>query len=388
MFCVRGSFGTAYSSPLGGGTLDGAVSDGPARATGRNRPLAGVAFAARSWFALLLVSTCIIGFWPDDPEDDGISGLGKRVVPIGSPAPKGGGHFKIGQPYEINGEQFVPEDDPTYDRRGVASWYGALFHGRHTANGEIFDMERLTAAHPTLPLPVYVKVTNLDNGRSAVVRVNDRGPFRNGREIDLSERTAEVLGFKRAGTANVRVRYLRRAPMDGDDGFERDYLSTRGYSQYAGTRDEDGVPEVVIAVGPPAPPGPPPAPPLPDRPDRSAVVAALQTPASSSAGPAGSDEAPQHAQASMETTGSIRPSVSESGGPMIQAGFFKNQGNAKRARGALASVGPVVVTELLDRGETYYRVRVGPFPDGIAAAAALSDVATAGYRGAKIVLNN
>ncbi len=250
MFCVRGTFGAAYSSPSGGGTLDGAISDRPARATGRNRPLAGLAFEARSWFALLLLSTCIIWFWPDGPENDDISGLGERVVPIGSPAPKGGGHFKIGQPYEINGEQFIPQDDPSYDRTGVASWYGALFHGRHTANGEIFDMERLSAAHPTLPLPVYVKVTNLDNGRSAVVRVNDRGPFRKGREIDLSERTAEVLGFKRAGTANVRVRYLRRAPMDGDDGFERDYLSTRGFSQYAGSKDEDGVPEVVIAVGP------------------------------------------------------------------------------------------------------------------------------------------
>lgn len=362
--------------------------------------LAGLAVEARTWFVLLLLSTCLFWFWTDDPEDDDNAGLGKRYVPIGAPAPKGGGHFKIGQPYEINGEQFIPADDPTYDRRGVASWYGDLFHGRRTANGEIFDMERLSAAHPTLPLPVYVEVTNLDNRRTAVVRVNDRGPFRNGREIDLSKRTAEVLGFKRAGTANVRVRYLKRAPMDGDDGFERSFLSTRGYSEYAGTRDADGVPEVVIAVGPP---GPPPPPPLPDRPDRSVLVAALQAPAVAAAEPSVEEqsvaepsvaepsiaEAPaQPVQGSPETTGSIEPPSPGREGPMIQAGFFKDHDNAQRALGTLAAVGPVQITELVDHGETYYRVRVGPFTDGIAAAAALSDVAEAGYRGAKIILNN
>ncbi|BAQ17630.1 septal ring lytic transglycosylase RlpA family protein [Methyloceanibacter caenitepidi] len=321
-------------------------------------------------------------------------GLGKRYVQIGESAPKGGGHFKIGDPYEIEGVRYVPEEDPSYDQRGVASWYGDLFHGRKTANGEIFDMERLSAAHPTLPLPVYVKVTNLDNGLSAVVRVNDRGPFRDGRLIDLSRHTAEVLGFKRSGTANVRVRYLRKASLDGDDTFERDYLSTRGYSQYAGTTDEDGLAEVVVAVGPPGPPAPPP---LPDRPDRSSIAVAqaepepapMPTVIRAAAAADAKFAVPEAPQADMATTGAIgSSSPDELQGPMIQAGFFKNEANAQRALSALAGVGPVLVEPIAEQGETYYRVRVGPFVDGITAAAALSDVADAGYRGAKIILQN
>ncbi|ODS00971.1 hypothetical protein AUC68_13715 [Methyloceanibacter methanicus] len=339
--------------------------------------------------------------WPGAiPEDPESAGLGKRLVPVGQPAPKGGGHFKIGQPYEINGERYTPREDPGYVREGVASWYGALFHGRKTSNGEVFDMERLSAAHPTLPLPAYAEVTNLGNGRSAVVRVNDRGPFRKGRLIDLSERTAEVLGFKRSGTAKVKVRYLRKASLDGDDTFERDYLSTRGYSQYAGTTDPDGWPEVAIAVGPA---GPPPPPPLPDRPDREALTVSLPTPKPVIVrGPGPRDEADaavaglqdasgEDDSGEGETTGSIgpaAPAAPASGGPMIQAGFFKDQANAQRAWSALSGVGPVEIAPIVDHGETYYRVRVGPFADGISAAAALSDVADAGYRGAKIVLQN
>ncbi|MDB2574712.1 septal ring lytic transglycosylase RlpA family protein, partial [Alphaproteobacteria bacterium] len=101
----------------------------------------------------------------------------------------------------------------TYDNTGIASWYGSKFHGRRTANGEIFDMDLLTAAHPTLPMPVRAKVTNLENGRSVVVRINDRGPFAKDREIDMSRHAADVLGFKEKGTAQVRVQYLGRAPL-------------------------------------------------------------------------------------------------------------------------------------------------------------------------------
>ena len=256
--------------------MDGVISDGPEPSSGSVKSLTERVFDVRAWFVLFLLSLGTLWFWPDgatvQPE---AAGLGKRFVQIGESAPKGGGHFKSGDPYEIDGVQYIPEVDESYDRRGVASWYGELFHGRKTSNGEIFVMERLSAAHPTLPLPVYVKVTNLDNGLSAVVRVNDRGPFRDERLIDLSRHTAQVLGFKRAGTANVRVRYLRKAGLDGDDTFEREYLSTRGYSKYAGTSDPDGMAEVVIAVGPP---GPPPAPPLPDRPDRSGLAVAQATP--------------------------------------------------------------------------------------------------------------
>jgi rare lipoprotein A len=126
-------------------------------------------------------------------------------------------NYKLGKPYKIAGRWYHPEEDPGYDETGLASWYGDDFHGRRTANGEIYDMNALTAAHPTLPMPTYARVTNLENGRSVVVRVNDRGPFAHNRVIDLSKQTARLLGFKHNGTAEVRVQYVGAAPMDGDD---------------------------------------------------------------------------------------------------------------------------------------------------------------------------
>ena len=128
---------------------------------------------------------------------------------------------------------YTPREDPGYDRVGSASWYGELFHGRRTANGEIYDMDRLSAAHPTLPLPVYARVTNLNNGRSLVVRINDRGPFARDRIIDLSRRSAELLGFRNHGTATVRVKYLRRAPLSGDDSYEQHYVASQSWARVA-----------------------------------------------------------------------------------------------------------------------------------------------------------
>lgn len=131
-----------------------------------------------------------------------------------APAPRVRGNYKIGNPYQIAGRWYVPKEDPTYDKVGTASWYGPGFHGRKTANGEVFDQRDLTAAHPTLPLPSLVEVTNLANGRRLIVRVNDRGPYAHDRIIDLSKRVAEELGFASLGTARVRVRYVRPAPLD------------------------------------------------------------------------------------------------------------------------------------------------------------------------------
>ncbi|MCF6199167.1 MAG: septal ring lytic transglycosylase RlpA family protein [Hyphomicrobiaceae bacterium] len=147
--------------------------------------------------------------------------LSKKVVNYGSRVPKGGGHYKIGKPYQIANKWYRPRENKNYDRVGTASWYGDLFHGRKTANGEVFDMDALTAAHPTLPLPTLVEVTNLANRRKIVVRVNDRGPYRHNRLIDLSRKAATILGFKKNGTAKVRVRYISRAPMNGDDRYEK-----------------------------------------------------------------------------------------------------------------------------------------------------------------------
>jgi rare lipoprotein A len=110
--------------------------------------------------------------------------------------PKGGGTYRVGKPYTVAGRVYVPEEDTDYREDGLASWYGNDFHGRLTANGEVFDMASLTAAHPTLPMPCYARVTNLSNGKSLIVRVNDRGPYHGNRLIDVSNKAAELLEFK------------------------------------------------------------------------------------------------------------------------------------------------------------------------------------------------
>jgi rare lipoprotein A len=140
-----------------------------------------------------------------------------RVVAFGEPVPKGGGTYRIGKPYMVAGRVYVPEEDANYLEEGLASWYGNDFHGRLTANGEVFDMASLTAAHPTLPMPSYARVTNLRNGKSLIVRVNDRGPYHGNRLIDVSNKAAELLEFKGNGVAKVRVEYVGRAPLEGSD---------------------------------------------------------------------------------------------------------------------------------------------------------------------------
>jgi rare lipoprotein A len=140
-----------------------------------------------------------------------------RVVADGDAVPKGGGTYHVGAPYTVAGRTYVPEENPNYQATGLASWYGDDFHGRLTANREVFDLNGITGAHPTLPLPSYVRVTNLSNGRSLIVRINDRGPYHGNRIIDVSTRAAQLLNFRVSGTAWVRVEYVGRAPIEGSD---------------------------------------------------------------------------------------------------------------------------------------------------------------------------
>jgi rare lipoprotein A len=140
-----------------------------------------------------------------------------KVVADGQPVPRGGGQYLVGRPYTVAGHRYYPSEDPSYSAIGMASWYGAAFHGRRTANGEVYDMASLSAAHPTMPLPSYARVTNLSNGYSIIVRVNDRGPYHGGRVMDVSSRVAEVLDMKAMGTARVKVEYVGPAPMEGSD---------------------------------------------------------------------------------------------------------------------------------------------------------------------------
>jgi len=139
------------------------------------------------------------------------------MVADGQPVPRGGGVYLVGHAYRVAGHTYVPRENDNYTAIGMASWYGDAFHGRRTANGEIYDKDSISAAHPTMPLPSYARVTNLSNGRSIIVRVNDRGPFHGGRVMDVSSRVADALEFKGAGTARVKVEYVGRAPLEGSD---------------------------------------------------------------------------------------------------------------------------------------------------------------------------
>ena len=151
---------------------------------------------------LSLLAACASGARPELP----------RLPVVTDPAPIVSGTMRR---YQVRGRWYQPAEQPGYDETGLASWYGEQFNGRPTATGERFDMHALTAAHKTLPLPGLVEVTNLANGRSIVVRVNDRGPFVDNRIIDLSRGSAEALGMLQAGVGEVRVRYLGRAPRSG-----------------------------------------------------------------------------------------------------------------------------------------------------------------------------
>jgi rare lipoprotein A len=171
-----------------------------------------------------------------------------KVVADGAPVPRGGGIYLVGHPYVIAGRTYYPSERP-YQAIGMASWYGAAFQGRRTANGEIFDKESIAAAHPTMPLPSYARVTNLSNNHSIIVRVNDRGPYAARRVMDVSERVADALDFKNSGTARVKVEYLGRASLDGSDNAEL-MASLRTDGTLASL---DGIDDAMAAQAPPWP---------------------------------------------------------------------------------------------------------------------------------------
>jgi rare lipoprotein A len=158
--------------------------------------------------------------------------------------PRGGGRDMVGKPYKIRGKWYHPREDNEYKAKGTASWYGDAFHGRLTANGEIYDMNNLTAAHPTMPLPSYARVTNLKNGKSVIVRVNDRGPYASDRLVDLSKRAAQLLDYTHSGTAKVQLEYIGRAPVHGQD----DEYLIASYRE-GGANSTDGLqPGVMVAM--------------------------------------------------------------------------------------------------------------------------------------------
>jgi len=242
---------------------------------------------------------------------------------------------RVGPPYEANGRWYVPTPEPGYQQTGTASWYGAQFQGQRTASGETFDQEALTAAHPTLPIPSLVQVTNLENGREVIVRVNDRGPFVGDRLIDMSRGAAAVLGFEQSGQARVNVRYLGPAPRR---------VNADGTPAPASTQVPAAAP-VQTEEGPLLPP-------------------AIQT--GELAG-APVDERPAYAA----------PAV---GGYFVQVGAYSDPGNAQRVRAAVAAAGPVVVDiRNTASGAELFRVRVGPWASREEADAARQTLSSLGY---------
>lgn len=260
---------------------------------------------------------------------------------------------RVGPPYQANGQWYVPTPEPGYTQTGVASWYGPQFHGQRTASGEIFDQDALTAAHPTLPIPSLVQVTNLENGREIIVRVNDRGPFVDGRLIDLSRASADLLGFVDQGQARVHVRYLGPAPrrVTADGGVTAPSsapVSPPSASQSAAVT-QDG--------------------PVSLRPD-GGVYADL-----------GEDDlagAPIAGAAPSVPSPSSTPAGA--GEYFVQVGAFSDPANAQRARQAAQAAGPVLVdTRRAADGRELFRVRVGPFHSQSDADAARRELAAMGY---------
>ncbi|MGI3900204.1 MAG: septal ring lytic transglycosylase RlpA family protein [Janthinobacterium lividum] len=242
--------------------------------------------AALRWGALAACALVLAGCATQSPLSPGRGGGGgryfdpilgvwasPRLVDDGQPVPRGGGGYLVGRPYTIGGRTFVPNANPQgYAAVGTASWYGDAFHGRRTANGEIFDKGSISAAHPTLPLPSYVRVTNLTNGRSMIVRVNDRGPYHGGRVMDVSQRVADALAFRNAGTGHVKIEYVGRASLAGsDDAKLLASLTTDGRPARL-----DGMAEPVQVADDALPPPPDAPSPLPNIPAPIARLSVFQ----------------------------------------------------------------------------------------------------------------
>jgi rare lipoprotein A len=275
------------------------------------------------------------------------------------------GTYKVGTPYESEGIWYYPREQPDYDETGVASWYGPTFHGKYTANGEIFDSGALTAAHRTLPMPVNVRVTNLENGRSLILRVNDRGPFARGRIIDVSARAAQLLGFYQTGTAKVRVTFVSQADLPGGAPPPSDTPLEIATAVSAAPTDTVQTASLAPVRG--APVSPPPR-----------RVAPLPVPVASSALTPAADQ-----PTGQVTEVPVPPSTHL----YVQAGAFGQRQNAERLKTRLASAGGLFISPIDRHGQRLYRVRIGPFDAVDAADAALSRLVGLGGTDARIVVD-
>jgi peptidoglycan lytic transglycosylase len=300
--------------------------------------------------------------------------------------PPGSGTYRVGSPYQVNGVWYTPHEQPHYDKVGLASWYGPGFHGNRTADGEIFNQYSLTAAHATLPLPVNVRVTNLENGRSLVVRVNDRGPFHSGRIIDVSERAAELLGFKEEGTARVRVEYIGRADqnaytMEASSEVPKAAPTTRVSS--AALPDDSAGETAAAQPAPSMAPIPNPAPSMtPDA--NSAPPVKMMDPVANPAAAAGDNGA---AVAAAELSDSANPQPSVSTGQMyVQVGAYTDAHSAMMLYNQILGVGKTTISPTDQNGTRIYRVRVGPVADADEASRITANLKALGHDDVQIVM--
>ena len=282
--------------------------------------------------------------------------------------------YKVGNPYQVAGLWYYPAEDFGYREEGIASWYGPNFHGKRTANGEVYDMDALTAAHKTLPIPSVVEVTNLENGKSLKLRINDRGPFVEGRIIDLSRRAAQLLDVVRSGTARVRVELVPEDSLT----LKNMALDARGQppiTDMPAVVASPRAPVVAEVLTPPvaivSPPVAVPVPPSLPTPSAPTITSTPLAPP----------------PASFPTTTSVvaAPVASSQSGIYVQAGAFTDINNARRLEAQLSGVGNIIVAMADIGGRVFHRVRIGPLIDLAAAQQLLSNMLTQGYDGARIV---
>lgn len=280
------------------------------------------------------------------------------------------GTFKIGKPYQVFGKWYTPEEDYSLVETGIASWYGPNFHGKQTANGEIFDQNELTAAHRTLHMPSIVRVTNLENGRSLVVRVNDRGPFKRGRIIDLSKRAAELLGFKTKGTAKVRIQVLPEESRKIAE-IAKNGHSTQGME--VAMNNKDIKPTLQKTSSPQQQPAHP-----PKQTSRHAALKpvdkiALDTPVHTKHG-------------NLYPDPIVKTVPVPDTGIFVQAASFGSKDNAMRFAQKLSTIGDTKVISAVVNGQTMHRVRFGPMKDVAQADAVLAKLIQSGNGNGLIIV--
>jgi rare lipoprotein A len=280
--------------------------------------------------------------------------------------------YKIGNPYQVAGLWYYPAEDFGYKEVGIASWYGPGFNGKRTANGEVYDMNALTAAHKTLPIPSIVHVTNLENGRTLKLRINDRGPFVEGRIIDLSLRAAELLDVQKKGTARVRVELVPEDSLT----LKNLALDAKGQPPVTEMPSVTAAPRALVVAETLTPPVP--TPPV-------GAVTSVPSPPTGTITSSALPPPPMSGGSLSPAVAAPAPGSLSGPGLYVQAGAFTDINNARRLEAQLSGMGKTVVAMADIGGRVFHRVRIGPVLDQATAEQLLSEMLNQGYDGARIV---